>query len=368
MKIYVQSAGSDEWNDYAWKGDFSAAAKSVDANPPISWHWHLKEGDRALALLAGYAGGTWHVEYRNLILPGVTDFRGRQIVQNIIFSGLQSSDEVRALVHAYLDIELRFKTSGRPEGRVCPELAACYSATDDGDFAFDCRKAEAWAQKVIDAYKPDALREATLQRITGNLNPANEDEVQQLRELINTLELEESNGLQIAFSQVSIVREPTLRLNLTYTNITGALTCEELRRRKKQPTPTRTTNAPKPSAAQTLAKDEAKKIEDKAKENLVKISKPTKKADNNFIGKTIFVIVMLLVVGGLSTYIFYHFSTKNDKHSAVKTTPPAPSTTHPKKGEKNQDKKQATAGVVSEEQNTDKDTPAADSPGKVENN
>ena len=99
-----------------------------------------------------------------------------------------------------------------------------------------------------------------------------------------------------------------------------------------------------------------------------KISKPTKKADNNFIGKTIFVIVMLLVVGGLSTYIFYHFSTKNDKHSAVKTTPPAPSTTHPKKGEKNQDKKQATAGVVREEKNTDKDTPAADSPSKVENN
>ena len=368
MNIYVLSAGSDELNDYSWKGDFSGIENSADDHPPISWHVNLKEGDKALALLAGYANGAWHVEYRNLILPGITDFRGRQIVQNIIFSGLQSSDEVRALVHAYLDIELRFKTSGRPEGRVCPELAVCYSATDDGDFAFDCRKAEAWAEKVIDAYKPDALRVATLQRITGNLNPANEDEVQQLRELINTLELEESNGLQIAFSQVSIVRVPTLRLNLRYIHITGKLTCEELRRRKKQPTPTPTTNAPKPSAAQTLAKDKAKKLEVKAKESLDEILKPTKKADNNFIGKTIFVIVMLLVVGGLSTYIFYRFSTKNDKHNAVKTTPPAPSTTHPKKGEKNQDKKQATADVVSEEQNTDKDTPAADSPSKVENN
>ena len=367
MNIYVLSAGSDELNDYSWRGDFSGIENSADAHPPISWHVNLKEGDKALGLLAGYANGAWHVEYRNLILPGITDFRGRQIVQNIIFSGLQSSDEVRALVHAYLDIELRFKTSGRPEGRVCPELAACYSATDDGDFAFDCRKAEAWAQKVIDAYKPDALQEAKWQSITGRLNPANEDEVQQLRELINTLELEESNGLQIAFSHVSIVREPTLRLNLRYIHITGALTCEELRRRKKQPTPTPTTNAPKPSAAQTRVKETAKELEDKAKKSLDEILKPTKKADN-FIGKTIFVIVMLLVVGGLSTYIFYHFSTKNDKHSAVKTTPPAPSTTHPKKGEKNQDKKQATAGVVSEEQNTDKDTPAADSPSKVENN
>lgn len=301
------------------------------------------------------------MEYRNLILPGITDYAGRQIVQDIIFSGLQSSDEVRALVHAYLDIELQFKKSGLVVGRVCPELAACYAATNDGDFAFDYRKAEDWAKNAIDAYKPDALQEPKWKRITGRLNPANKDEVQTLNTRINELELEETQGLQIALSEVSSVEESTLRLNLCYTNIAGALTYEELRRRKKQPTPTPTTNAPKPSAAQTRAKDKAKKILDE-------ILKPTKKADNNFIGKTIFVIVMLLVVGGLSTYIFYHFSTKNDKHSAVKTTPPAPSTTHPKKGEKNQDKKQATAGVVSEEQNTDKDTPAADSPSKVENN
>ena len=222
MKIYVQSAGSDECNDYAWKGDFSAAAKSVDANPPISWHWNLKEGDKALALLAGYADGTWHVEYRNLILPGVTDFRGRQIVQNIIFSGLQSSDEVRALLHAYLDIELQFKNTGRPVGRICPELAGCYSATDDGDFAFDCRKAEDWAKKAIDACKPDALRKTKSQSIQGCFNPISEDEIQQLHELIDSLELVASKGLHIAFSQVSNVREPSLRLNLSYTNFKGA--------------------------------------------------------------------------------------------------------------------------------------------------
>ncbi len=248
MKIYVQSAGSDEWNDYAWKGDFSAAAKSVDANPPISWHWHLKEGDRALALLAGYADGTWHVEYRNLILPGVTDFRGRQIVQNIIFSGLQSSDEVRALVHAYLDIELQFKNSGRPVGRICPELAACYSATDDGDFAFDCRTAEDWAKKAIDAYKPDALRKTKSQSIQGCFNPTSEDEIQQLHELIDSLEPVASNGLQIAFSQVSIVREPSLRLNLIYTNFKGAW--KEIEPQKKI--------SPNPSTSKTLNIDQIK--------------------------------------------------------------------------------------------------------------
>ena len=358
MTIYVQSAGKGR--EYNWKGDFDETTTHPDSNSPGSWHDKLRDQDSALGLLAGYADKAWHVEYRNLILPGITDYAGRQIVQDIIFSGLQSSDEVRALVHAYLDIELQFKKSGLVVGRVCPELAACYAATNDGDFAFDYRKAEDWAKKAIDAYMPDALQEPKWKRITGSLNPANKDEVQTLKTRINELELEETQGLQIALSEVSSVEESTLRLNLCYTDDTGALTCEELRRRKKQPTPTPTTNAPKPSAAQTRAKETAKKIRDE-------ISKPTKKADD-FIGKTIFVIVMLLVVGGLSTYIFYHFSTKNDKHSAVKTTPPAPSITHPKKGEKNQDKKQATAGVVSEEQNTDKDTPSADSPGKVENN
>lgn len=366
MTIYVQSAGKGR--EYNWKGDFDETTTPPDSNSPGSWHDKLRDQDSALGLLAGYADKAWHVEYRNLILPGITDYAGRQIVQDIIFSGLQSSDEVRALVHAYLDIELQFKKSGLVVGRVCPELAACYAATNDGDFAFDYRKAEDWAKKAIDAYKPDALQEPKWKRITGGLNPANKDEVQTLNTRINELELEETQGLQIALSEVSSVEESTLRLNLCYTVDTGALTCEELRRRKKQPTPTPTTNDSKPSVAQTKqgkrerAKDTAKGFEDKAKENLDKISKPTKK------GKTIFVIVMLLVVGGLSTYTFYHFSTKNDKHIAVKTTPPAPSTTHPKKGEKNQDKKQATAGVVSEEQNTDKDTPAADSPSKVENN
>ncbi|MBQ3525416.1 MAG: hypothetical protein IJA63_03995 [Akkermansia sp.] len=222
MKIYVQSAGKTIQHDYDWKGDFDETTKHTDSNPRRSWHGHLKEGDKALALLAGYADGTWHVEYRNLILPGVTDFRGRQIVQNIIFSGLQSSDEVRALLHAYLDIELQFKNTGRPVGRICPELVACYSATDDGDFAFDCRKAEDWAEKVIDAYKPDALRKTKSQSIQGCFNPTSEDEIQQLHELIDTLELVASNGLQIAFSQVSNVREPSLHLNLTYTNLKGA--------------------------------------------------------------------------------------------------------------------------------------------------
>ena len=307
MNIYVQSAGKTIEHDYDWKGDFDETTKRTDSNPPRSWHVNLKEGDKALGLLAGYANGAWHVEYRNLILPGITDFRGRQIVQNIIFSGLQSSDEVRALVHAYLDIELRFKTSGRPVGRVCPELAACYSATNDGDFAFDCRKAEAWAEKVIDAYKPHALREATLQSITGSLNPANEDEVQQLRELINTLELEESEGLQIAFSQVSIVRGPTLRLNLAYTKITGELTCEELRRSNME----------------------------QAKKN----------------GASHQLIFLILTLGGLGAFLFYYFSKKSEKDITVKTPPPPLSVDVPKKEEQNQDKKPATPGDASDAKN-----------------
>lgn len=341
MNIYVLSAGSDELNDYSWRGDFSGIENSADAHPPISWHGNLKEGDKALGLLAGYANGAWHVEYRNLILPGITDFRGRQIVQNIIFSGLQSSDEVRALVHAYLDIELRFKTSGRPVGRVCPELAACYSATDDGDFSFDCRKAEAWAEKVIDAYKPDALREATLQRITGSLNPANKDEVQQLRELINTLELEESNGLQIAFSHVSIVREPTLRLNLAYEKITGKLTCEELRRSNMQ---------------------QAKKF---ANARLVERQEQAKNGASHRLSKKIWAIFLILTLGGLGAFLVYYFSKKSEKDITVKTPPPPLSVDVPKKEEQNQDKKPATPGDASDAKNASIAPPDATAQNKA---
>ncbi|MBQ3525418.1 MAG: hypothetical protein IJA63_04005 [Akkermansia sp.] len=327
MKIYVQSAGKTIEHDYDWKGDFDETTKRTDSNPPRSWHVNLKEGDKALGLLAGYANGAWHVEYRNLILPGITDFRGRQIVQNIIFSGLQSSDEVRALVHAYLDIELRFKTSGRPVGRVCPELAACYSATNDGDFAFDYRKAEDWAKKAIDAYKPDALQEPKWQSITGRLNPANEDEVQQLRELINTLELEESNGLQIAFSQVSIVRVPTLRLNLAYTNITGELTCEELRRSNME---------------------QAKKF---AIARLVETQEQAKNGASHRLSKKIWAIFLILTLGGLGAFLFYYFSKKSEKDITVKAPPPPLSVDVPKKEEQNQDKKPATPGDASDAKN-----------------
>ncbi len=320
MKIYVQSAGKTIQYDYDWKGDFDETTKLTDSNPPRSWHGNLKEGDKALGLLAGYADGAWHVEYRNLILPGVTDFRGRQIVQNIIFSGLQSSNAVRALVHAYLDIELQFKNSGRPVGRICPELAACYSATDDGDFSFDCRKAEDWAKKIIDGYKPDALRETKSQRIQGKFNPASEDEIQQLHELIDALELVASTGLQIAFSQVSIVREPSLRLNLGYTNLKGA------RKEIEPPKP----KSPKPST------------------------------------KKLIPIFLLLTLVGVGVLLFFQFSTKQEQHIAVKSTPVTATITIHQKGEQNQDKKAALTGDACDEKNESIDTTNAAPQGKAE--
>lgn len=328
MKIYVQSAG--ETKDFNWKGDLSTAS----SYPPLSWHGCLKEEDKALALLAGYADGAWHVEYRNLILPGITDLVNRQIVQNIIFSGLQSNDAVKALVHAYLDIDLQFKNSGRPVGRVCPELVACYAATDDGDFDFDCGKAKAWAEQVINAYKPDALRKTTSQSIAGSLNPASVDEVQQLHKLIDTLELDESNGLQIALSQISTVRERTLRIKLTSTDAKGAWDVEQTSVRNPQspapvkPNPPKTEDAEEtPNPAKELAIGLFKEAE-------VELSEATQRFYNRLTGKNILVIFMLLMVSGLSILIFYQVLTENDKHIAVKkTTKTAPSVSPPKQGE-----------------------------------
>ena len=356
MKIYVQSAGKTIQHDYDWKGDFDETTKLTDSNPPRSWHGNLKEGDKALALLAGYADGTWHVEYRNLILPGVTDFRGRQIVQNIIFSGLQSSNAVRALVHAYLDIELQFKNTGRPVGRICPELAACYSATDDGDFAFDCRKAEDWAKKIIDGYKPDALRETKSQRIQGSFNPASENELQQLHELIDALELVASTGLQIAFSQVSIVREPSLRLNLGYTNLKGAR--KEIEPPKpKSPKPSTRTHAPNLQEIKECLDKAEKWVENSNLPNPIKKTIPQL--------KKLIPIFLLLTLVGVGVLLFFQFSTKQEQHIAVKSTPVTATITIHQKGEQNQDKKAALTGDACDEKNASIDTTNAAPQGKA---
>lgn len=213
MKIYLKSAGKSQDFDYHWLNE----ADSTMPSELISWHGKLADQDKVFALVSGHSHNGWHVVFRNLILPGVTDNRGRQILLNVCFSELGREDEVRALALAYLDFELKKKKSGRPIGRYQPELAAAYEPTAEGDYQYNTQDAMSWASKAIDKYRRDlGYRQASC-RLKRTLNPSSSSDLDNLKGYLKGTKLSEEEGIRLLWSDFCSENAPSADIVLTYT-------------------------------------------------------------------------------------------------------------------------------------------------------
>lgn len=213
MDIYVQSAG--EVVDYTWRSTTGAPEP-----PPalLSMHKLLNEEDAAFALVAGYTAGSWSVEFRNILLPGVRDrVMGRQIVFSICFAGLPSEKDARALALAYLDFRMERRKSGRITGRVCPELAAAYKPTTNGDYDYDMDAARAWAEKTLAAYRPQAAGSDAPEPLDFTVNPAEAHHMGSVRNHLSTFALSAQEGVRMLWVQLYAAADLPADLVVRYT-------------------------------------------------------------------------------------------------------------------------------------------------------
>ena len=165
MNIYVHSAGFVE--DYSRRQPAAAPALPREVR---EWQARLDKNDARFALVAGCTGGSWYIEFRNLLLPGRYDMRNRQIVLNICFGALQSEAQVRALALAYLDFEMVYHAAGHCTGRLCPGLATAYRE-QAGDYDFDFAAARQWAEEVMANLPPLPAEAGEMTPIICHTNP-----------------------------------------------------------------------------------------------------------------------------------------------------------------------------------------------------
>lgn len=193
MQVTVLTAGVQE--GYHWQ---SSSPCTSHASEIEAWHQMLCEGDETFALVAGKYQGCWSIEFRNLLLPEIVDFRGRQIALNIIFSELSSEKDVRALALAYLNVNVQEKN----EIRYCPELAAAYTATPEGSYQYDFVAAKDWAEKSIARYKDQLKDRKTEYKIVCRLKPSDTSTVEQLRQHILSYSLQHTEGLRLLWAEL----------------------------------------------------------------------------------------------------------------------------------------------------------------------
>ena len=223
MHIYIQSAGV-QGKGYHWQHCALPSAPDYQAPPTEieAWHRELCEDDSIFALTAGYAQNGWSIEFRNLRLKGISDFRGREIILTIIFSHLHSEEEVRALALAYLDLELQSvvsNVSGKTKyrGRYCPELCDAYSGTADGNYQYDFNAAKQWAENAIAQYSPMLQNTAPNHKWEGQINPSDDKALECLKHQIKTYSLQNKKGLSILWAQVYANTKLAADSVLTYT-------------------------------------------------------------------------------------------------------------------------------------------------------
>lgn len=223
MHIYIQSAGV-QGKGYHWQHCELPSAPDNQI-PPIdieNWHRGLCEEDAIFALSAGYSQDGWSVEFRNLRLKGISDFRGREIILTIIFSQLASEKEVRALALAYLDLELQSEVSNvsgkiKYRGRYCPELCDAYRGTADGNYQYDFNAAKQWAENAIAQYSPMLQNTAPNHKWEGQINPSDDKALECLKQQIKTYSLQNRRGLSILWAQVYANTKLAADSVLTYT-------------------------------------------------------------------------------------------------------------------------------------------------------
>lgn len=197
MDIFVQAAGTQV--DYTWR---CSTGTDMPPHALLAMHRKLHEEDAALALVAGCVDGSWSVEFRHLLLPGVVDFMGRQVVFNICFAGLPSEKDVRALALAYLDFGMETRKSGRIVGHTCPELAACYKPAG-GDYTYDLKAARAWAEGTLERYrgKVSCVQHWTPHEIW--INPKDSEHKEDFaKRFLGQFALNERNGVRMLWSEL----------------------------------------------------------------------------------------------------------------------------------------------------------------------
>ena len=209
MQVAVLTAGFEE--GYHWQ----PSSPCTSLTPEVTaWHQMLCEEDGIFALVAGCSQGSWSIEFRNLLLPGIIDFRGRQITLNIIFSELSSEKDVRALALAYLDINVQEKKGIR----YCPELAAAYTATPEGSYHYDFSAAKDWAETSIARYKNLLGFKNAEHKMICRLQPSDTYAVEQLRQHILSYSLQHTDGLRLLWAELYANTKLPADFILTCTN------------------------------------------------------------------------------------------------------------------------------------------------------
>lgn len=216
MNIYVHSAGFVE--DYSRRQPAAAPALPREVR---EWQALLDKNDARFALVAGYTGGSWYIEFRNLVLPGRYDMRNRQIVLNICFGALQSEAQVRALALAYLDFEMVYHAAGHCTGRLCPGLATAYRE-QAGDYDFDFAAARQWAEEVMANLPPLPAEAGEMTPIVCHTNPELDTYTEQVRQQLLTHRLRERNGLRLLWAELDTDPACGADITLQYTGAKGS--------------------------------------------------------------------------------------------------------------------------------------------------
>ena len=215
MNIYVHSAGFVE--DYSRRQPAAAPALPREVR---EWQALLDKNDARFALVAGCTGGSWYIEFRNLVLPGRYDMRNRQIVLNICFGALQSEAQVRALALAYLDFEMVYHAAGHCTGRLCPGLATAYRE-QAGDYDFDFAAARQWAEGVMAHLAPLPAEAAEMTPIICHTNPELDSYTEQVRQQLLTHRLRERDGLRLLWAELDTDPACGADITLQYTEGKG---------------------------------------------------------------------------------------------------------------------------------------------------